>query len=155
MRILGNIFASNFRISLLEAAETGNTTAVQQLLKKGANVDDTNSAGHTPLLLASNEGHADVVKLLLDAHANVNAAGGDGYTPLYVASQGGHADVVKLVLAASAKSMPPMTTARRRFSWPPKTAMRTWSSCCWRPALRSMPPETRSKRCMARRGESG
>jgi tetratricopeptide (TPR) repeat protein len=93
---------SGFDTSLLEAARTGDTAAVQQLLRKGANVNAARNDGVTPLYAASHEGHADAVKLLLAAGANVNAAANGGFTPLMAASEQGHADVVQLLKAAGA-----------------------------------------------------
>lgn len=94
--------AGNFDVPVHEAAKIGDTAAVQQLLKKGANVNAAGRNGVTPLILASYQGHAEVVRLLLAARAKVNAARNDGATALWVASQNGHADVVQLLLAAGA-----------------------------------------------------
>jgi ankyrin repeat protein len=58
----------------MEAADTGDTAAVQQLLQTGADINAARSDGVTPLFMASLKGRADVVKLLLDKGANASAA---------------------------------------------------------------------------------
>ena len=86
---------------LRTAAYKGDTTAVRELLDKGANVNE-NFNGETVLAIASIQGHADTVKLLLDRGASVNASTGYGLTPLFYAAQRGHADVAKLLIAKGA-----------------------------------------------------
>ena len=91
--------ASNFDTPLLlEAARTGDIAGVQQLLKKGANVNATAPGGFTSLYLASQKGHREVVQALLDKGADVNAKDNDGKTALYMASQKGHREVVQALL---------------------------------------------------------
>ena len=81
--------------ALNKACLNGQARDVRRLLSEGADVNDINEQGVTPLMAASYEGHVEVVDMLLAAEANANAAGDNG-TPLYGASLQGH-----LVVAAS------------------------------------------------------
>ena len=55
--------------ALMSAAEGGRTETVRVLLDYGANVDDKNKYGDTPLWVAKGWGHTDVVKTLKEAGA--------------------------------------------------------------------------------------
>jgi len=58
---------------LLEAAMTGNTRVVKNLLANGADVNASDAAKRTALMLASFKGNSEVLKLLLANGADVNA----------------------------------------------------------------------------------
>lgn len=58
---------------------------VQLLLKNGADVDNGNSIGVTPLMQACHEGSEDAAALLLKYNANVNAKDSDGRTAIFYA----------------------------------------------------------------------
>lgn len=60
------------------------------LLQSGAELEEPNDEGYTPLMEASREGHYDVVELLLNRGANVNAKIEEGLeTSLTLAASGG------------------------------------------------------------------
>lgn len=87
-----------------------NWEIVKELINAGANVNQKNSEGETPLMFASMAGDIERVKVLLSAGANVNAisssytdyTGPQRYTALVIASQYGYTDVVKTLIAAGA-----------------------------------------------------
>ena len=88
-------------VDIFTACREGGVETVRQHLAAGADVNQADEHGGTPLCLASQEGRAEVVKLLLAAPGiDVNQAANDGFTPLYNASWDGHTDIVKLLLAA-------------------------------------------------------
>ena len=80
---------------LLDAASIGNTSVVQRLISRRAdvNIRDERNLGVTPLFLAAEKGHQEVVRLLLTKKANVNVVATDGYTPLLIAAETGHCGV--------------------------------------------------------------
>ena len=88
---------------LHHAALQGKTEVVNQLLRKGANVDEPNNQAQTALYLASEQGRVAIAGELLKKGANFNRAAKDGRTPLHVASRSGKTEVVKLLLDAGAK----------------------------------------------------
>ena len=85
---------------LITAAGRGDLSAVNALLKAGADVNDdknTASGPTTALMEASSNGHLEVVQALLAAKADVNA----GSIPaLYYATAVGNLDMVRVLLAA-------------------------------------------------------
>ncbi|NXO00855.1 ANR11 protein, partial [Rhinopomastus cyanomelas] len=63
---------------------------VQNIIKSGGNVNDTDYAGWTALHTASIEGFYEIANKLLKAGADVNARGIDQRTPLQDAVTEGH-----------------------------------------------------------------
>lgn len=86
---------------LLSQRETPPVEAIQQLLDKGARVNQPVTY-KTALMHAASEGHVEIVKLLLARGAEVNAQTYEG-TALMMAVRGGHANIVKLLLDAHAE----------------------------------------------------
>ena len=58
------------------------------MVKAGANLEQADPDGDTPLLQAATIGQADVARSLIDAGANIDAIDNDGDTPLMCAIQG-------------------------------------------------------------------
>lgn len=65
---------------LIYSIAKGNTANVSCLLKNGADVNASDSDGHTALTSAAARGNTEIVKLLVEKGANVNAAGVAGGT---------------------------------------------------------------------------
>jgi hypothetical protein len=89
--------------TLLDAAYAGNVTAARRLLDAGANVNEADENGYTPLHWAAFEGNAALVKLLLAHGAHPNPADRHGATPLILAAGHGHAAAVAALLASGGK----------------------------------------------------
>ena len=77
---------------------------LEMILEKGANVNNKNSFGATPLHLAAYYDRPDIVRLLLLKGANVNIQSNYGYTPLLIAVSGKNSgvSVAKLLLQKNA-----------------------------------------------------
>jgi ankyrin repeat protein len=90
------------RPPLLDAAKSGDTAAVRELVRRGADVNAAEADGTTALHWASYRDDPDSVDLLLRGGARVNAATDLGVTPLWAASQNGSERVVTRLLAAGA-----------------------------------------------------
>jgi hypothetical protein len=94
---------AQLHMALHEAAGQGQHQMVQQLLDAGADVNEPDYHGRTPLYAASCFCRQEVVQVLLAAQGtDVNAADANGLTPLYIAANAGHLEVVQQLLAAGA-----------------------------------------------------
>ncbi|GMH35603.1 hypothetical protein BSKO_03471 [Bryopsis sp. KO-2023] len=88
-------------LDLFNAAGSGESRKVQELLSKGADVSSIHKElESTPLHYAAREGHLDVVEKLIEAGSDVDAKDGQGWTPLIDAAQKGQVDVTKELLEA-------------------------------------------------------
>lgn len=90
------IFAS--RTSLIDAVWYGQTSRVQVLLDRRANINELNRAGWTALIAATWTGETKVARLLLERGAEVDQPDRFGWTPLHIAARYGHTDVVSVLL---------------------------------------------------------
>lgn len=88
-------------LTLVSQSETPSVESIQELLDKGARVNQ-GVRYTTPLMHAAVQGHLEIVKLLLAKGADVNAQTDDG-TALMMAVTWGHAEIVKLLLDAGAQ----------------------------------------------------
>ena len=80
------------------ASKKGDKKTVMSLINKGADIDQVNKDGATPLYLASESGSIETARFLIDSKADLNKAEKKGYTPLLVASQKGNTEIVRLLI---------------------------------------------------------
>jgi ankyrin repeat protein len=73
------------KTSLLYAAREGHLDTVQLLLSSGANIEQADADGVTPLIMAILNNQIPVGRLLIEKGANVNASDWYGETPLWAA----------------------------------------------------------------------
>ncbi len=92
------------QMELIEAVKAGNTESVKELIESGADVNQQDKQGWTPLNWAAGRGHLPVVELLLQHGADPLAVGRDLRTPQMIALAAGHAEVVKRLRQAEAQS---------------------------------------------------
>jgi ankyrin repeat protein len=86
-----------------DAAMRGDQTAVRALLKKGADVNQSQGDGMTALHWAAASGDTGLMETLLYAGANVRATTRlGGYAPMHVASQSGHALAIATLVKGGA-----------------------------------------------------
>ena len=76
---------------------------VRALLDRGADINQAENSGYTPLYIASQNGHVDVVRALLDRGADINQARNDGATPLMLAKHFNRTEIVRLLERAQAQ----------------------------------------------------
>ena len=87
---------------LIEAAETGDTDAIHQLLKEGADVNGRDARGRTPLMAATHGTQAKSVRVLLQAGADINLRDNRSDNPFLYAGAEGLAEILSLAIEAGA-----------------------------------------------------
>ncbi len=88
--------------TLHDAARDGDIDQVQQLLSKGANVNEKNRMGWTPLHTAIRNRRLELIEPLLAKGADINATDNRGQTPLMAAIYIGQNDAAELLIAKGA-----------------------------------------------------
>jgi hypothetical protein len=83
----------------------GDAPEVVRLLAEGADVEELDKYGFTPLRAVAMSGQTEFVKMLLAAGAKVDAANERGRTALMYAASQGRAEVVTLLLNAGANAV--------------------------------------------------
>lgn len=78
------------------AARNGIETVAAMYIEKGANLEQEDEYGNTPLLQATIGGHEAVARLLLEKGADVKATNKNGHTPFGLALINGHESMAKL-----------------------------------------------------------
>ena len=99
-------------IELISAACVRTVEQLEEILKKGADINAKDITGRTPLMNAVPRNTPSVVRFLIEAGSNVNAASETGITPLMLIAGGARKkyprkddeimDIVKLLLDAGA-----------------------------------------------------
>uniref|UniRef100_A0A671YRW0 Kinase D interacting substrate 220 n=1 Tax=Sparus aurata TaxID=8175 RepID=A0A671YRW0_SPAAU len=99
--------SDNGQTPLMVAAEQGSLEIVQELIRRGANVNLDDVDCWTALISAAKEGHIDVVRELLENKANLEHRDMHLYDrsvyPIIWAAGRGHAEIVHLLLQHGAK----------------------------------------------------
>uniref|UniRef100_A0A3Q0T385 Kinase D interacting substrate 220 n=1 Tax=Amphilophus citrinellus TaxID=61819 RepID=A0A3Q0T385_AMPCI len=94
--------SDNGQTPLMVAAEQGSLEIVQELIRRGANVDLDDIDCWTALISAAKEGHIEVVRELLENNANLEHRDMGGWTALMWAAYKGRTDVAQLLLEKGA-----------------------------------------------------
>jgi len=118
--LLGAVTFAKDAGALLDAVRADDRAAVAQLLKAGANPNETDADGATPLAWAATRSNTEVALLLLKAGANPNLANELGLGPLAIAIANGSREMVKELLAHRADP----NVARENGETPLMTAAR-------------------------------
>lgn len=84
------------------ASARGQTDMVAVMLEDGADVNQINKHGKTPLMLAAGNNHPETTAMLLERDAAIDAQDVDGMTALIMASSSGHVEVIKVLMESGA-----------------------------------------------------
>lgn len=96
--------------TLIQAAEQGDTAAIERLIASGVAIDATDAAGQTPLLRAVQNNHLTAATRLIDAGANINAQAANQDTPWLLAGALGRTAMLRHMFPRG-----PDFTIRNRF----------------------------------------
>ena len=87
-------------LQLIDAVKTGQLAKVEEALNAGADLQQQDEQGWTPLNWAAGKGAAEIVSLLLNRGADVFRTGRDQRTPYKIALAAKHTDVARLLKKA-------------------------------------------------------
>lgn len=87
---------------LHDAVENGHIECVKCFIDNGANVNEKNIFGQTPLHRAIYYDFPNCVELLIKHRANVNSLDAEGITPLHEASRCGRVECINLLIRGGA-----------------------------------------------------
>lgn len=82
-------------LALIDAVRAGEIADARTLIENGADVNQQDEAGWTPLNFASGRGDLAMVRLLVETGADPFKSGRDNRTPYMIALAAGRVDVVK------------------------------------------------------------
>ena len=86
----------NVQGALFVAAQGGCVAEVEQLVKRGGDINARDCNGKTPLFVASEHGHDNLVEWLIENGANTSNVDLDGWTPAQAAARNNHNSTVEL-----------------------------------------------------------
>lgn len=89
-------------VRLFLAAKSGNTAALLQLIKQGANVNSYTPDRETPMHAAASTGKLHIIKILLEKGAHLDSRTRSAWTPLHHAVRFGHVPTVNFLLSQGA-----------------------------------------------------
>ena len=85
---------------LIDAVKRGERAAVQEIIAGGADLNEQDENGWTPLNWAAGRGDVEIVTLLVDSGADVFKVGRDMRTPYMIALAAGQREVARLLREA-------------------------------------------------------
>lgn len=96
-----NLYTSSPNCEIISYAQNQNLTKIENVLKRGVDVNCQNKFGKTALMIAAAH-NSDAVPLLINYGANVNLADHQGYTALMDALQQSNISSIKYLIEAKA-----------------------------------------------------
>ena len=96
-----NITPDEYDNALIEATKEGQVEQVSLLITAGANVNNVDENGRTPLYWAARNDRTECMRLLIASpDIDVNSEDNNGYTPLDCAEKHDHSKSSELLIAA-------------------------------------------------------
>ena len=87
---------------MIWASKYGHTEIVKFLIEKGADIEDKNNNGYTPLIWTSSYGYTEIIKFLVEKGADIEAKNNNGDTPLICAFENRRIEIIKFLIEKGA-----------------------------------------------------
>lgn len=87
---------------LCQACRKGYDRVVEELLRRGADVNVSDRNNSSPLYIAASHGHLNICNMLIQKGANVNYKNVYGYTPLWTCIEHNNSEIAKLLCRSGA-----------------------------------------------------
>lgn len=110
------------------AVSEGDTSLLQQLVRRGVSVQHRDALGETALHIAAKRGRVDAVEVLLEGGADVNARNAAGKTPLDLAADAGADAIRECLMSAGGGTASP--GRKRRAGRGARREVGPWLRCC-------------------------
>ena len=94
----------NPQIDLRMMVMAGNLEGVKKLINEGADVNEADLTGLTPLHVAAGQDRVEIAQILIDNGAKIEAEDAMGQTPLYMAVEFSNDRIVELLINAGAET---------------------------------------------------
>jgi len=91
-------------LQLIEAVKANNLASVKEFIESGADLNQQDEQGWTPLSWAAGKGNPEIVGLLIERGADPLKVGRDRRTPYKIALAAGNAEVAMLLRNAEVKT---------------------------------------------------
>ena len=102
-KLLEEAYMELAKTNIWIAISFGNADLVKESIKNGAEVNEVEPGGSSPLLIAAVANNTDMVSALIDAGANLDAQNtNNGATALVAATFFGHHEIAKILIEAGA-----------------------------------------------------
>jgi ankyrin repeat protein len=101
-------------LRLIEAVKDGDVATIKELIESGADLNQQDESGWTPLNWAAGKGAIELVELLIEKGADVFKVGRDRRTPYMIALAAGHAEVVRLLRVTEERADPQRSSVVKR-----------------------------------------
>lgn len=96
------LFGCAEKSQLIQASAKGDPAEIQKLVNQGANVNEADAKGVTPLMYAAMSGKTEAAELLWNLGANLNAQDKYGYSALIHSLSYGYEDMSQLLIECNA-----------------------------------------------------
>jgi ankyrin repeat protein len=83
--------------SLLAIARSGTADQARKAISNGADINEKNLYGVTPLIFACANKDTEIAKILIEAGADVNVEAAGGYTPLFYAVEINRDNIIEII----------------------------------------------------------
>lgn len=89
-------------LTVVDAIQYDWITSLRDLLKDGANPNQHDEAGETPVMLATRKGRTEALQMLIETGANLDTQNKKGQTAVMLAARKGRVEALQMLIEAGA-----------------------------------------------------